>query len=72
MITLPDEEYEKLVKMANYQRTQKPESLYSGFVNRHPVYVSCCQKCGNELDAGDKVCHECGQRIDWSEDKEGK
>ena len=50
----------------------KPESLYSGFVNGHPVYVSCCPKCGNKLDDRDEFCHRCGQRIDWSEDKEEK
>lgn len=72
VITIPYEKWKELNEMADYQRTQKPESLYSDFVNGHQVYVSCCQKCGNKLDDRDEFCHRCGQRIDWSEDKEEK
>lgn len=69
-ITIPYEKWKELNEMADYQRTQKPESLYSGFVNGHPVCVSCCPKCGNKLDDRDEFCHRCGQRIDWSENNE--
>ena len=70
MITLTDEKYEKLVRMANYQVPQEPYKVCSGYADGHKVYDTYCPKCGNELDNGDKVCHECGQRIDWSDGKE--
>lgn len=40
-------------------------SYSEGMVSRYYQ----CPKCGNELDCVDKVCDECGQRIDWSEDE---
>lgn len=70
MIRLTDEDYVKLKKMANYQVPQKPNWDSDGDADGHPVYDAYCPKCGNELDEGDKVCHECGQRIDWSDEKE--
>ena len=72
MITLTDEEYVKLNAMADYQVPQEPEKVSSGYADGPHVYDVYCPKCGNELDDGDKVCHECGQRIDWSDDKEEK
>lgn len=69
MITLTDEEYVKLNAMADYQVPQEPEKVCSGYADGQPVYDAYFPKCGNELDEGDKVCHECGQLIDWSEDE---
>ena len=69
MIKLTDEEYVKLNAMADYQVPQEPEKVSSGYADGHQVYDAYCPKCGNELDEGDKVCHECGQLIDWSEDE---
>lgn len=72
MVTLTDEEYVKLNAMADYQVPQKPNWDSDGCADGHNVWDAYCPKCGNELDEGDKVCHECGQRIAWSEDKEEK
>ena len=69
MITLTDEEYVKLNAMADCQVPQDPEKACIGYADGHPVYDVFCPKCGNELDCVDKVCDECGQRIDWSEDE---
>ena len=66
MITLTDKEYVKLITMADYQVPHKPVWNSWNYVAFEPY----CQKCGNELDEGDKVCPECGQRIDWSDGKE--
>ena len=69
MITLTDEDYVKLKKMANYQVPQKPNWDSDGCADGHNVWDAYWPKCGNELDEGDKICHECGQRIDWGGDE---
>lgn len=70
MITIYYGEYKSLIAAADYRIPKKPEKICSGYEDDHPVYDAFCPKCGNELDDGDKVCHECGQFIDWSEDEE--
>lgn len=70
MITLTEEEYARLKEMADYQIPRKPEWYHARYAYDHIVeWEASCPKCGNELDEGNKVCHECGQRIDWSEDE---
>lgn len=63
--------WKSLRAAADYQIPKEPEKVSSGYADGHPVYDAYCPKCGNELDDGDKVCHECGQLIDWSDGKEG-
>lgn len=65
MITLNDKEYEKLVKMADYQVPHKPEWHSGSYV----VLGAYCPKCNAEIDESYTFCHECGQLIDWSEDE---
>ena len=72
MITISSSLWESLRAAADYQIPKEPEKVCSGYADGHQVYDAYCPKCGNELDEGAKVCHECGQRIDWSEDKEEK
>lgn len=70
MIEISSGLWKSLRAAADYQIPKKPEKVCSGYADGHPVYDAYCPKCGNELDDGDKVCHECGQRIDWSDGKE--
>lgn len=71
MITLTDEEYARLKEMADYQIQRKPEWYHARYAYDYIVeWEASCPKCGSELDEGDKVCHECGQLIDWSDGKE--
>lgn len=70
MIEISSSLWKSLRAAADYQIPKEPEKVSSGYADGHPVYDAYCPKCGNELDEGDKVCHECGQRIDWSDGKE--
>lgn len=69
MIAISSSLWKSLRAAADYQIPKAPEKVCSGYADGHPVYDVFCPKCGNELDCVDKVCDECGQRIDWSEDK---
>ena len=64
MITLTDEEYEKLVRAADYQVPHKPVWNSGSYV----LLRNYCPKCDAEIDKSYTFCSECGQRIDWSED----
>ena len=66
MLEISSSLWESLSAAADYQIQKEPEKVCSGYADGHPFYDAYCPKCGNELDDGDKVCHECGQRIDWS------
>ena len=70
MIAISYSLWKSLRAAADYQIPKEPEKVCSGYADGHPVYDAYCPKCGNDLDEGDKVCHECGQSIDWSEGKE--
>jgi hypothetical protein len=64
MITLTDEEYEKLKELADYQIPKKPKVVYR-------IRENHCPTCGVCLDERwDKFCFQCGQSIDWSDEKE--
>lgn len=70
MIAISSSLWKSLRAAADYQIPKEPEKVCSGYADGHQVYDDYCPKCGNELDEGDKVCHECGQLIDWSDGKE--
>lgn len=70
MIAISSSLWKSLRAAADYQIPKAPEKVCSGYADGHPVYDVFCPKCGNELDCVDKVCDECGQRIDWSDGKE--
>ena len=38
------------------------------FVKNHFAFYTYCPKCGNEINAGDSHCVQCGQAIDWYEE----
>lgn len=70
MITLDDKEYDKLVKMADYQLPQKPDLYSDGYADGNEVWEAFCPKCGKEVDDYNDFCPACGQRIDWSDGEE--
>ena len=72
MITLTDEEYEKLKELADYQIPKKLKVVYECSTHLR-IRENHCPTYGVCLDERlDKFCFQCGQKIDWSEDKEEK
>lgn len=39
------------------------------FLENHFAWFTYCPQCGCEIVAGDMHCIQCGQAIDWTEDK---
>ena len=70
MITLTDEDYVKLKKMANYHVPQEPNWDSDGYADGREVWDAHCPKCGAEIDECDNFCPACGQSIDWSDGEE--
>ena len=67
MITLTNEEYEKLNTMADYQVPHIPNWDSDGYADGHEAWDTYCPKCGARIDDCDNFCPECGQCIDWGE-----
>lgn len=70
MITLTDEEYDKIVKLADYHIPQNPDWSDDGYADGCEVLDTFCPKCGAEIDERNNFCPVCGQRINWGEWKE--
>lgn len=69
MITLTDEEYEKLKELADYQILKKSKVVYECSTHLR-IRENHCPTCGVCLDERwDKFCFQCWQKIDWGGDE---
>ena len=58
------------ISAAPEERTIKVENVHTEYISEGDFDIQECGDCGNcgeTVIRGDKFCHECGAKLDWSE-----